>query len=452
MPSGGTWTTQNKVRPGAYINFKAVAKPQVLIGTRGIVACALPMTWGPEDSMISLLSTDLTDGSSLNKVGCDVSNVEESLPYRLLLSDCYKAILYKLNTGSVKSNAKLQTNLNVVAKYGGTTGNKLSVAVVEKNGNKYFNVLFNGIERESFLVTTFGDCKNIESDWVDASCDTQYDSTAIALSAGVSLTGGTNGTISIDRVTSFENLLLTNSWNCAVVQSTDATVPAKLASFCKDLRKNQGRKVQAVVYNDSSADDESIISTKGQGYNTEKETITPELFQLWVANVTAGAAVNESNTCKQIKDATSIINPIENKDVDKALEDGYFIITAMYDGTIMVEQDINTLKTLTEDKSYVFRKNRVIRCLDEIANTTYLLFNKQYAGNVSNTFDQRTSLKTQLISFMDTLQKMEAIKDFTSASDITINEGETIESVVVDLSVKPVDSMEKLYMTVYVNA
>ena len=118
----------------------------------------------------------------------------------------------------------------------------------------------------------------------------------------------------------------------------------------------------------------------------------------------------------------------------------------------MVEQDINTLRTYNEDKSYVFSKNRVIRCLDEIANTALLVFNKQYCGAVSNTFDQRTSFKSQLISYIDTLQNMEAIQNFDASTDISVEQGDTIESVVVDVALQPVDSMEKLYMTVYVNA
>jgi 5-enolpyruvylshikimate-3-phosphate synthase len=116
-----------------------------------------------------------------------------------------------------------------------------------------------------------------------------------------------------------------------------------------------------------------------------------------------------------------------------------------------VEQDINTLRTYGQDKSYSFSKNRVVRCLDEIGNTIYLLFNKSYAGKVDNTDQQRLNFKTQIISYINTLQNMGAVQNFSASSDIEVNQGESIDSVVVDLSIQPVDSMEKLYMTVYVN-
>lgn len=452
MPAGGTWKAQNKVRPGAYINFKAVQKPNIAVGTRGIVACALPMTWGPSGEVITLYSTELMSDKALAKIGCNVNNIDESLPYRLLLSDCYKALLFNLNTGGAKATATLQTDLTVSAKYAGSTGNKVSVAVIVETAAKYLHVFFDGILKEIFTVNTFGDCLNIDSQWIECTCETAKEPTELIANAGSPLTGGTNGSISTNNVTTFLDKIRNKEWNCCVVQSTDTSVPTTLTNSIKDLRENVGKKVQAVVYNTNAANYEGIISTKGQGYKTESETITPELFQLWVANITAGAAVNESNTSRQIIDAIEIINPVSDSDIEDALKNGYFIITSLFDGTVVVEQDINTLRTYNDEKSYVFSKNRVIRCLDEIANTALLVFNKQYCGAVSNTFDQRTSFKSQLISYIDTLQNMEAVQNFDASNDISVEQGDTIESVVVDVALQPVDSMEKLYMTVYVNA
>ena len=117
-----------------------------------------------------------------------------------------------------------------------------------------------------------------------------------------------------------------------------------------------------------------------------------------------------------------------------------------------VEKDVNTLHTFTADKNYVFSKNRVIRCLDELANTAALVFNRNYAGKLHNDAIGRSQYKAELISQMDTLVGINAITNFDGASDVTVLPGESIDSVVVDLTVQPVDSMEKMYMTVNVNA
>ena len=45
--AGGTFTVQNKVRPGAYINFKSVGKPLGTVADRGIMTMPLALKWGP---------------------------------------------------------------------------------------------------------------------------------------------------------------------------------------------------------------------------------------------------------------------------------------------------------------------------------------------------------------------------------------------------------------------
>lgn len=43
---------------------------------------------------------------------------------------------------------------------------------------------------------------------------------------------------------------------------------------------------------------------------------------------------------------------------------------------------------------------------------------------------------------------MGAIQNFDGSKDITIRQGANLDEVVVELYLQPVDSMEKLYMTV----
>ena len=45
--AGGTWTKQDKVRPGVYINFTSESQRGLSIGSRGVVAICEPMSWGP---------------------------------------------------------------------------------------------------------------------------------------------------------------------------------------------------------------------------------------------------------------------------------------------------------------------------------------------------------------------------------------------------------------------
>lgn len=440
--AGGTWLTQSKIRPGAYINFKGVAAPLASLGARGIVTMPIPMSWGGE--VTEVLSTDLIDGKSLAKIGYTAFD-EESQIIREALKNAYKAIIYRLDTGGTKAVATLNP-LNVTAKYAGVVGNEISVSITA-NGAKFDVItIFRGVEKDRQTVPSIADLE--DNEWVVFSGDGN-----LVENAGVALAAGTNGTISDATYAEYLNIIKSYNWNTMAIPQDAATVNASIIAFIKSQRDEFGRKVQAVLY-DAEADYEGIISVS-QGYETVNETVSPTTFVAYVAGLTAGANANESNTYHMIPGATSIVypsgvTPYGNEEVIEALKSGKFILSTRQDGAVVVEQDINTLHSFTADKGYTFSKNRVIRTLDEINNTTALIFERSYIGKVNNDSDGRNIFKADIISYMNNLQNISAIQNFDAASDIQIYAGESIDAVVVDLAIQPVDSMEKLYMTVMV--
>ena len=453
MPAGGTWTVQNKIRPGAYINFVSVPKAVGTLGDRGTVAVGMPMTWGPANELIHLTGDDLLNGASLAKVGVMATDTEESLPYRVALAGCFNALLFRTDVGGTKAVATIvDGTLKASAKYAGTTGNTITISIIKDKpevGSHTVHVLVRGVMRESFVVTNMGDFETIDSAFVDFSV--MNTGATVPAVAGMGLTGGTNGAVSKDVYPNFWSLLDTKNFECVAMYDTDATVASLLKSKVEVWREKRGKKVQAVVYNYTEADYEGLISVD-QGFKTATETVDTTMFMLWAASMTAGARVNQSLTAAVVEGAVEIINPIAEDEIADALSLGKFVITYRQDGAVCVEKDINTLHTFTVDKNQAFSKNRVVRCLDEIGNTTALVFNRNYAGKVDNDAVGRNLYKAELISMFDTLVGIRAITNFSGASDITVLPGETTDSVVVDVVVQPVDSMEKLYMTVNVNA
>lgn len=453
MAAGGNWIAQNKRRPGAYINFVSVPTTVGVLGSRGVVAVALPMTWGDETDVIKLTGAELLNGSSLVKIGCTAADAEESLPFRLALAGCYTALLFRSDKGSTKASTALrQKDLTVKAKYGGTTGNNISVAIAEAaDGNYTVKILFKGMIKETFTVTTLADFANIDSEWVDFIVAEEPSDTSVPTTNGTILTGATNGSVDASRYTDFFAALEYESFQCLAISSTDPTVAPLIVSQVKLWREQRGKKVQAVVYDYPDADYEGIISVN-QGFETDVDIVDTSLFPIYIASLTAGANINESLTAKQISGARKIINPVTEDKIEEALTAGRFIITYRQDGAVCVEQDINTLHTFTPDKGYAFSKNRVIRCLDEIGITAALIFNRNYCGKVDNNDIGRNQYKGELISLIDSLVNLGAVTNFNGAADITVTRGASIDSVIVDITIQPIDSMEKLYMTVNVNA
>lgn len=443
--SGGTFTSQNKVRPGAYINFKGVVKPSSSLGTRGIMTMPVPMSWGAP--VTELLSTDLLDGKSIAKIGYDATDVE-SLIYRLALANCYKVIVFRLDAGGTAASGAIG-DLDLDAKYAGIVGNLISVAVIVNGSNFDVVTYYNGAQKDKQTVPTAAEL--VDNDWVNFS----YTTAVLTANAGTSLTGGLNGSVSDANYTTYKDTIVSYQWNVMAIPQdvTGGTVNALIATFIKDLRDNAGRKVQAVLF-DIDEDYEGIISVD-QGFKTETEEVVPEVFSAYVGGLTAGAGAAESNTYKVIEGAIEItypngVTPYTNDDIIAKLKAGKFVISTLLNGSIVVEQDINTLHTFIGDKPYDFSKNRVIRTLDEINNGVNIKWAETYAGKVSNVESGRTLFKGDIIGFMLQLESIEAITEFDSSTDIEILAGQDIDAVVANLAVKPVDAMEKLYMTVNV--
>lgn len=440
--AGGTFKTQNKIRPGAYINFKGVAKPLSSLGTRGIMTMPVAMSWGAE--ITELLSTELIDGKSLAKIGYTAFD-EQSQIFREALKHCYKAIIYRLDTGGVKAVASL-TPLTATAKYAGVVGNEISVSVVANAAAFDVITIFRGIERDRQTVTTVAELE--DNDWVVFSGTGN-----VVANAGVTLTGGENGTVSDATYSTYLNAIKAYKWNTMAIPQDSASVNANIITFIENLRENVGKKVQAVLYN-ATADYEGII-TVSQGYKTVAETVSPTTFVAYMAGLTAGSDVDSSNTYHVINGAVSIVypdgvTPYGDEDIEEALKAGKLVLSTRQDGAVVIEQDINSLHTFTPDKGYAFSKNRVIRTLDEINNSIAFLFERSYIGKVDNNDDGRNIFKADVIAYLNTLQSIAAIQNFDSATDIQIYAGEAIDAVVADLAIQPVDSMEKLYMTVMV--
>lgn len=51
---GGTFLVQNKILPGAYMNFISVAYASATLSDRGIATIALDMNWGPEGKVFTV--------------------------------------------------------------------------------------------------------------------------------------------------------------------------------------------------------------------------------------------------------------------------------------------------------------------------------------------------------------------------------------------------------------
>ncbi|CEO27146.1 phage tail sheath C-terminal domain-containing protein [Paraclostridium sordellii] len=438
--AGGTFISQNKIRPGAYINFKSISKPSGKVGIRGISTIPIVLGWGPNDQLIEINSSDLSDGKILDKLGY-YGYENEIVSIKEALKNSYKCLVFRVDSNGQKATATIDS-LNIVAKYPGTVGNRLSVSIKD-------------VENDKFEVKTFLDTKVVDVQlasnidellgncWVDFA-----GSGKLVANAGIKLTSGFNGTESIENYSRYIDLINNKYFNTMGVYTTNKDVKEKITTFIKQSREEKGKKIQCVINDFSEANYEGVISVD-QGYKTKDTTVGVNGFVGYVTGLTSGASLNKSNTYTVIPGAVEIINPKTDDEIKEGIRKGKFIITFRQDESVVVETDINTFTDFSSTKSRDFCKNRVIRTLDDINNSIKNMFEKTYLGKINNNEDGRTSFKSDIISYLKELNKLGAIEDFKN-EDISISVGNEIDSVLVDIGIKPIDAMEKLYMTVSV--
>ena len=440
--AGGTWQAQNKIRAGAYINFKSIPRPSMTLGDRGIATMALPLIWGAEGELIDVYSTDMLDGASLPKVGItafDEATEQSAKLLSLMLSGCYLAKVYRLNSGGVRASVEIG-GMNITAKYPGTFGNKVVVSVVGDTAPFTVTTFVNGTARDTQTAEQIEDLQN--NAYVTFS-----GSGALTVSAGVPLVGGTNGATTASFA-DYLGLVGRARWQTMAVPVGGSSVNTQISTFIKQMRDDEGRYVQAVLAN-YDADFPGIINSDA-GFNRANDSVTADEATAWIAGVTAGAPITRGNTGAVVPNALSLMAERTNTEIIEALTTGMFILSTNQRGQVVVEKDINSLHTFTPELGYEFSKNQVLRVLDEIGTSISDIWEQSYKGKVSNNDNGRMVFKADIIGYLTMLQNLGAIRDFAGAADVEVIRGEAIDAVVCNLTVRPVDSMERLYVSVLV--
>ena len=434
--AGGTWVTENKVRPGAYINVQTNLITNN-VSDRGTVLLPLIRSWGGGE----FVKVD-ADSDFLSLLGYEIDS-DELLAVRECLKRAKTVKVWSLGGGN--KAAGTLGNLTATAVYGGTRGNDIAVTVASATVGG----------STQYTVTTQLDGKTVNKQIVSGISGLTANkfvtfSGSGALSNGTArLTGGTNSTVAESSYNDFFTKAKTESFDVMAVDSNIAGVKSKTLAFIKDLRENEGLAVQAVLADYTTADYQGIISVKN-GVILENGSVLDKYKAVyWVAGATAGAAVNRSNTYTVYENSVGVDVKYSNSEIIEALQEGSFVFTATAKGAA-VEQDINTLTTFSAEQGSILRKNRVLRVLDTMVNDIRNIFNEYFLGKVNNNADGRNLFKAQILGYLESLQAMAAISDLDKNNDVMVKAGSDADSIVVNLAVMPVDSIEKLYMTVVV--
>lgn len=436
--AGGTWTSQNKVRPGVYIRFKSNDDYRLTIGERGVVAVCLSMSWGPY-SRIMEITPDMDTTALLGYPISEIFELREMFKGTNRTGGPKKILLERAGATSDAAAAVTTGNLTATAKYKGTLGNKIKI-VITANLDSTFTVdtVYDSKIMDSQIGAVVSDLTN--NDWVEFT-----GSGALAATAGASLTGGLDGSLSSTAHSSFLSHLESKEFDIVLYSGTDSTTRAAYAAFAIRMADECGKYCQAVI-DSGTANSRFVINYQGGNVVINNSSVNPIY---WLAGAEAGAQYNESLTYAIYPGAEGVQVPKTNDQIINAINQGKLILTDSNSG-VRIETDIDSLTTYTQDIGAVYRKNRVMRLCNSLANDIYQQFADNFIGVVTNNASGRERLKAAIVGYMIQLQRGEGIRDF-SPNDVEVLPGDSIDAVVINLAFYALDAVEKIYMTVTVS-
>ena len=445
--AGGTWNGQNKVIPGVYINTKSQGNVSVTVGTKGTVAIAESLSWGEPGTVRQIIP-----GEDLRPyIGYDITH-EKAMFLREMMKGSdktdgpVKILLYRpTGTGGAKAAGSIG-ELTVTALYDGIRGNDIAVIIQEDPDTEdVFDVLtvIDGTVVDTQSASEINELT--DNQWVTFSGTGKLTQTA-----GQVLSGGADPVIASADYADFLTAIEPYPFDILAYDGTDKTVIQAYASFVKRVSERAGKKCQAVMANASACNSEWVISA-GNGVKLEDGTVlTPQQAVWWLAGAEAGARYNQSLTYAQYPGAAEAMPRMTDEQAEQAVKRGEIVFIDNFD-TVKVCTDINTLTSFSADKGQEYSKNRVMRVLNQYCNDTYRQLSLHYLGKIDNNENGRNLVKGWNVGYLNEMQANGGIRDFQS-EDVVVSPGNTVDAVVLNVALRPVDSIEKIYVSVTVSA
>lgn len=447
--AGGNWTAQNKVRPGIYINFTSSGSRGLTPGDRGTLAACKALSWGPVGEVMTIHPGDsLTRFTGYDITASQARFLREAFKGTDVSGAPTMLLLYRPQAaGSAAASASLgEGGVTVTALYPGVRGNDISITVaeeVDEAGLFTVSTLVDGLEVDSQRVKTAAEL--LPNGWVSFSKDG-----TLAATAGVTLTGGADGTVSAAAYAAFLEALEPYSFDVLAYDGTDSATNQALIAFVKRISAQEGRYAQLVTTGAENADSRFVINNRVGAVLEDGTTLTPQETVWWLAGAQAGAQYYQSLSYARYPGAVDVSPRLTGSQIESAVQSGDLVLAEEF-GRVRIETDINTLTAFTPEIGEAFCKNRTMRTCNTLANDIYREFSLNYLGKVTNNEAGRALFQAAILSYLLDMYGKGALRQRPVGDDMEVLMGSTTDSIVVNLAFYVADSVEKIYMTVSVS-
>jgi hypothetical protein len=474
MASGYWSETDKPIRPGFYNRFKAAALSRIEPGKRGIVAMPVKSNWGPIKEVVTVRD----EKDLINKFGNDAKYTAYKLGRLALLGQPKELLLYRLGDGSEKVASvtlkdtgtstvdalKLETkypttrDFNVTVRSNIVDSFKTDIVLYEEAKQVYvFSGLHGTIEE---IVTTINN--DDENKWLKA---TKLDegNGKLASVANQTLMGGNDGTKSItnehylEAMGAFEG----HKFNGFTLDGvTDTSLHTSVKAWVERNRKN-GKKIRAYV---GGTADEKITEANKRSKSFNHEGFynigttggildgieyTPAETAVYICALGEGQDLKEC-LCNQETVFEDVTVRLTDEEIESALLAGTMILR-YDDGSVVIEDDVNTLKNYGTDQNETWGYLRAIKFMDAVDEDTSFVGNKKYVGKVSNDRTGQVVVLSSLKQYFETLNSAGLIdNDFTVEIDQELQKNAKDDELFWVWDAKYINVMKKIFGTGYI--
>jgi hypothetical protein len=273
---------------------------------------------------------------------------------------------------------------------------------------------------------------------------------------------GTEGQIS-EALTYFEGV----EFNLMCMPEAGTSDVTAIKTFIKKMNDVVKYKCDAIVANDK-ADSEAIINYTAKDIVVNGESVTTANHTARIAGLIEGTPLHQSITFATLSDVDAIEN-LTKEQADTRIDNGELILVREM-GKVRVARGVNSLTTLTDIKGNAFQKIKLRKILNLIHNDLRRVIVEKYIGKVPNNYDNKCVLITEIKNYLDELATEQLIEkvnevgidliaqkkwlkdntnlDINTMSEQEIKEANTQSNVFIAISLKVVDAMEDILVSV----
>lgn len=251
------------------------------------------------------------------------------------------------------------------------------------------------------------------------------------------------------------------------VPGADATNATAVATWLKGLRDTKSKKAKVVLPN-TAGNHEGVINVVSD-VKIGGVTVTAKDMCARLAGIFAGTPLVTSATFFTLPEVEdTVLHPTEDE-VGTMIDAGKLVL--FNDGEkVKIARAVNSLVTTTSDKGEDFKKIKIVDTLDMIAQDIKRTAEDNYIGKVSNSYDNKVLLQNAINGYLLTLEGSGLLdrgmngcsmdmtaqrnyltsvgKDISEMTEIEIKVANTGSKVFLAATVKPLDAMEDITLTV----